>query len=458
VADALIVPFAGEGSGAGGLTWGQQAIWRAFEALGQPMWLTRVKELPQGTTVEDVADQIAYQLSRHQSLRTRLIVTDDAPIQQVVSASGEFELSIVDVADDDDPHQVATEIEDRWQERDAHYDWANDWPVRFAVVRHRGVLRYQVRGFSHIVADGFGAMVLQEDLAARDPVTGAPPGPVTATQPLEEAQWQASPAGKRRSLLAEQYWERLLRSVPARRFPEPADKPEARYGRVFFDSRAAYIAIQAIAARTKFDTSPVLFAAFSVGMAQASGINPLMPRLYANNRFRPGLAKAVSQIAQTCPCLIDVAGITFDEAVQRAYYASLSAYRNSYFEPVKIREVLAAVSAERGEQVDVNLVCNDTRLRSPRGAADSPLSPEDIAAAAPLTTMTWEDRPALEDFCTFIFQDSDEVTHRGAPPTVNVVVAVDTHYVPRAYVEGCLRELEAIVIRAAFDPDVPTGV
>jgi hypothetical protein len=457
VADTLIVPFAGEGSGIAGLTWGQQAIWRAFEAMGRPIWLTGVSKVPAGHTVEDMADLMAYQMSRHQSLRTRLMVTDDAPVQQMVSASGELELTIVDVDGDDDPYQVAKAIEDHWQEHDLGYDLANDWPVRVTIVRHRGIPLYQVRALSHIVTDGYGVLALRRDLAARDPVTGEPPGPVTAMQPLEEAQWQASQPGKRRSHMAEQYWERLLRTVPARRFPEPAGQPQARYSRVFFDSRAAYLALQAIAARVKLDTSPVLLAAFTVGMARVTGINPLMPRMYASNRFRPRLADAVSPIAQTCPCVIDVAGITFDEAVRRAYYASLSAFKNAYFEPVKIRELVAAVSAERGEDVDVNLVYNDIRF-SPREAPDPPPGPKDIADALPPTTLTVEERPDLEDLCNFTFQDSEAVTRHGAPPTVNAMVLVDDHYLPRSAVTACLRDMEAMLIRGACDPEVPTGV
>jgi hypothetical protein len=59
-------------------------------------------------------------------------------------------------------------------------------------------------------------------------------------------------------------------------------------------------------------------------------------------------------------------------AVKRTYYASLGAYKNACFEPVKIRELLAATSAERGEEIDLNFVYNDSRLDSPRG-----VSPED---------------------------------------------------------------------------------
>lgn len=457
MANTVIVPFGGEGSGTAGLTWGQQAIWRAFELCGQPIWLTGITQVPAGLTPTDLADRMAYQMSRHQSLRTRLIVTDDAPIQQVVSASGELEMSIVDAGDDDDPHQVAKAIQTGWDEGDGHYDFATTWPVRVTIVRHRGVPVYQVRALSHIVADSFGVLALRRDLAART-VTGHPPGPVVAMQPLEEARWQASPAGGRHGEMTAKYWQRLLRRIPARRFPEPADKPQARYCRIYFDSRAAHLAIQAIAARTKFGTSSVLLAALAVGMARATGINPLVPRLYVSNRFRPRLADAVSPIAQTCPVVVDVADATFDEAVRRAYYSSLSAYKHAYFEPVKIRELVAAVSAERGEHMDVDFVCNDIRRPSRREVTNSPVQRHDIEAALPLTTLTCEERADAEDSCNFTFQDSEALTDQDAPPTIHATVLVDDHYLPRAQISSCLREMEASLISAAFDPRATTGV
>ena len=458
VADGLIVPFSGEGSGTARLTWGQQAIWRAFEVCGQPIWLTGITQVPVGLRASDLADRMAYQMSRHQSLRTRLIVADDAPVKQVVAASGELELNIVDTADGDDPYQVAKAIESGWAEGDGSYDFATAWPVRVTVVRHRGVPVYQVRALSHIVADSFGVLALRRDQAEWTPVSGEPPRPVTAMQPLEEARWQASPAGQRHNETTGKYWQRLLRTIPARRFPEPADKPQERYCRFFFDSRAAHLAIQAIAARTRFGTSSVLLAALAVGMARASGVNPLVPRLYVSNRFRPRLADAVSPIAQTCPLVIDVAGVTFDEAVRRAYYSSLVAYKHGYFEPVKIREQVAAVSAERGEQLDVDFVYNDIRLPSLREVTDSRVGRHDVETALPLTTLTCVERPAAEDFCNFTFHDSEAVTYQGSPPTIHATVLVDDHYVPRSWVSRCLREIEASLISAAFDPNATTGV
>ncbi|SRR6266487_685541 len=451
VAERVLVPFAGEGSGRGGLSWGQQAIWRDFEVVGTPIWLTGLQAVPDGWTVDDAADQLAYIMGRHQSMRTTLLVDGDRPVQQVVHDSGQIYLQVIDADGGEGPLAIAKALEEKWKEHDLVYDYANDWPVRMALIRHQGKAAYYVRAVSHVVTDGFGALAMYKDIIARDPVTGRPGGPITAMEPLEQAQWQASPAGKRRTQAAEQHWERLLRAIPARRFGEPANPAQAaRYGRLTFDSRAAYLASQAIAARTEVANSPVLLAAFAVGLARATGINPVVLRLYVSNRFRPRLAATVSPIAQTCPCVIDVAGITFDEAVKRTYYASLGAYKHAYFEPVRIRELVVAVGEQRGAEIDLSCLYNDIRLTSPRDASGPLPGPRDIRAALARTALRWQDRQNPEGQFNIMIEDS--------PDTISVLMVLDTHYLGLAQAEATLRGMEDMVVAAACDPDAPTGV
>jgi hypothetical protein len=449
VAERLLVAFAGEGSGVGELTWGQQTVWRGIESRGTPIILTGVAPLPEGTTTADVADDVGFLMSRHQSLRTRLQFSDDGRIRQVVAGSGELRLEIVDADDDAGPRKAADALATEYEK--AERDYANDWPIRTAVIRHKGVPAYWVVATCHIVTDGFGAKALFADLRARDPATGKASRPVTAIQPLEQARWQGSPAGRRQSEAAQRYWGRLLRTIPPRRFAESHDKRQPRYWEVIYNSPAAYLAIKAIAARRELDTTPVLLAAFAVAMTRVTGISPVVLRVMVSNRFRPRFADSVSPVSQTCPCVIDVVGITVDEAVTRAWRASVGAYKHAYFEPVKIRELLAAVSTERGEEIDLNCVFNDRRMATPRGVEGPPPGPEEVRAALPCTTLKWEDQTDdPTDECHIHVYDS--------PDSVNVMVQFDTHYVSPDDVEAILRGMEAVSLKAAFDPDAPTGV
>ena len=449
MAQGLVVAFSGEGSGTAGLSWGQQTVWRGIEARGRPNWLTGVEQLPGGVTADDVSATMSFLMSRHQSLRTRLRPGADGRLQQVLVSSGTAWLEIVDADDEADPYVFARELEAAFDKADR--DYAQGWPLRMAVVRHRGVPVYQVMAMCHTTSDGFGVLAMLADLAARDPRTGAASGPVTAMQALEQARVQASPTGQRQSRAAQRHWERVLHAIPARRFPGSRDQRQPRWWEVIYDSPAGFLAMQAVAARTGVDTSPVLLAAFAVALARTTGVSPVVPRVQVNNRFRPRFADTVSPIAQTCPCVIDVTGNSFDEAVARAYRASMAAYKNAYFEPARIRALVVAAGHDRGEDIDVDLVYNDRRLATPREAAGSRPDPDALRAALPRTTLTWTEQ---SDEPT----DSCHIHIRDSPDSINVLVGFDTHYVSPADLEGVLRGVESALVEAAFDGSVPVGV
>jgi Condensation domain len=449
VAEGLVVAFSGEGSGTADLSWGQQTVWRGIEARGTPIWLTGVEQFRDGTTMDDVAATMSFLMSRHQSLRTRLRRGDDGRMQQFLVSSGTAWLEIVDADDEADPYVFARELEATFDKADL--DYAQGWPLRMAAVRHRGVPVYRVVAMCHTTSDGFGVLALLADLAARDPLTGAASGPVTAMQALEQARVQAGPTGQRQSRSAERHWERVLHAIPPRRFPESRDRRQPRWWEVTYDSPAAYLAMQAVAARTGVDTSPVLLAAFAVALARTTGVSLAVPRVQVNNRFRPRFADTVSPIAQTCPCVIDVAGISFDEAVTRAYRASMAAYKNAYFEPARIRALVAAAGHDRGEDIDVDLVYNDRRLDVPREAASSLPDPQELRAALPRTTLSWTDQ---SDEPT----DSCHIHIRDSADSITVLVGFDTHYVSPADLEAVLRGVESALVEAAFDGSVPVGL
>jgi hypothetical protein len=441
VAGKVAVSFAGEGSGRGELSWGQQTVWRSVEARGAPMILSGVEPVPAGKTVADVAAELGFLMSRHQSLRTRLVHGDDGGMSQVVAGSGETSVEIIDVDDDADPREAADTLEKSYET--AQRDYANDWPIEITVIRHRGVPVYQVLAVDHMSTDGFGTDVMASDLVGRDTVTGCAKGPVTAMPPLEQAAWQGSDAGRRQSDRAVRYWENLLRNMPRDRFPPSRDKRSPRYWEVRYKSRAAYLASQLIAARLEVDTTPVMLAAVSVAAARVSGINPVVPRLMVSNRFRSRFAESVSPIAQTCPCAVDVAGVTFDEAVRQAKRSSIAAYKYAYFEPVRIRETLAAVGAERGEDLDVDFVVNDRR--GPRAVTGPLPTAREVRAAVSRTTLEWADPTDNHmDVCHLHLVGSPDVLD-----VLEVLVLFDSHYVSPGDMETLLRTVEEIMVEAA---------
>jgi hypothetical protein len=208
-----------------------------------------------------------------------------------------------------------------------------------------------------------------------------------------------------------------------------------------------YLAVRAITDRTGGDPAPVLLAAFVVALARVTGINPVVTQAIVSNRFRPELAKVVSPVNENGLIVVDVAGTTFDDAVQRSRGASLLGCKHAYYDPDRLDELVARINRERGEQIDIACVFNN-QFREPVGPVPTA---EQARAALPQTVLTW-DRP-LE-----LFNERLMVTVNDVPDTMEVMAEVDTCHVAAADVEALLHGMLATVVEAAFDPAAPTRV
>jgi hypothetical protein len=208
-----------------------------------------------------------------------------------------------------------------------------------------------------------------------------------------------------------------------------------------------------VAARTGVSTSTVLLAAFAVMMSRLTGGQPAVVQVVVSNRFRPGFAASVSPVNQTGLCVIDVADVTFDEVVARAWKATVAAYKFAYYDPRGREELIASVSAERGETVDVGCFLNDRRIasRSEPDAAQPPPGRQALRSALRRSELSWgfrRDRPTGR--CFLLIDD--------VPDMVFYEMVADTDYVSPADMEACLRGMEDVTVTAALDPAARTGV
>jgi hypothetical protein len=442
--DRILVRFEGDDSGVGELTWGQRDIWEGMRRLGSSLGVGGVVPLASGTEVQDVADMLRFLVSRHQSLRTCLRFTSEDEPRQVVSGSGEVPLDIVDADDGDDPAEVAQAQWNRYYETE--FDYQREWPIRTAVVRHHGRPTHLVALCCHLATDGFGAEVLRADLARRE--AGSVP-PVTARQPLEQARWQQSPVGRRHSEATLRHWAEVLRTVPARRFPEPAqpsepsEPSEPRFREVNFVSPATHLAALLVARRTEVGSTPVLLAALSVALAQVTRINPVFSQLVVNNRFRPGLAEAVSPLCGAGFCAIDGTAPDFGLVVTRTWQAMLRAGKHAYYDPDRMWELIARIGRERGEPIDRACIFNDRR--APDREEHRPVTAADVLAARPRSTLRWVRplNPASEAFFFYVNDVAD---------TVDILLSVDTHRISAETVENFLHRMEGVLVEAALQP------
>ncbi len=436
-----------------------------MQHTGRTMNIGGVMPLPEGTPVEEIAAVLQFAVSRHQALRTTLQVDNDRPPgvlpRQTVDESGETILHIVDIDETDDPAAIAEELRSRYET--TAFDYANEWPVRMGVVRSAGALTHLVVQYSHLAVDGLGIDAIARDLAHRDPQTNRPTAPVSGTQPLQIAQAQASPAGRRQSDKALRYWENQLATVPAQRFTPSDDPREPRFWEIFCYSPAMHLAMRSISARTAAHTSHVLLAAYAVAIARVTRRTPSVAQLVVSNRFRPGFADAVTQLSQTGICVIDVADCVFDDVVARAWKASAGASLHGYYDGDAHQQLLDDIARRRGEKIDLSCFVNDRRIVAPD---EPPPTEDELRAALPRTRLRWDRKQPIFDGSLFLQVDSApdvNVPGRLVPeeqqqPAVYFAIWADTHALAPRDIEACARELEAVTVEAAFNGKAATRV
>ncbi len=420
------VAFEGPGAGEAPLSWGQQDIWASMTRFGEQLPLGGVTPLPAGTTVEDVAGELRYLMSRYQVLRTRLRFAAGAVPRQVVAAAGEVTLEVLDAGD---PAAGAAAMLERYRREPV--DFTSDWPIRMGVVRHRGTPTHLCAVIWHLAMDHAGAAVMLREVAARvqDPVAGM--------QPLEQAGWQASEAGARQSRSALRHWERVLRAMPAP-WPVVSRRPERpRHWKGRLVSPAIPLATRMLAERTGADPATTLLAAFAVAVRRCAGVDPVPVLLVTSNRFRSGLADVVAPVAQPGLCLVSVADGAFGTVLDGARRAATAAYKHAYYDTAGKESLVARVAAERGPQFRVDFHLNDRR------GPDLPAVAGTLSHAVARRTLDWT--PFKDTPSSRIFVHADD-----APGATVLTCYADTHHVSLAEASTVLTTLESTLADAAL--------
>jgi hypothetical protein len=466
--DQTMVPFSGP-AGTAPLTWGQKAIlirmreagwresgWHREGTFGRLAALTAgfYTEEPEDTTVQGIAAQLSDMMSRHAALRLRLGNDSHGRPCQLVSGSGEMPLGIVTVPDAEDPADVIKYANELWFSRMfAPVDLDRDLPVQMAVIRHRGVIRYRVWTIHNIAVDGEAATLLAFD----EPADGRRADPGVASI-LDLAQREQTTALRRASDRAMRHWESHLRQIPPLTFGEPTH-PDGRLGERYwhgeFSSPAAHLAILAIAARTRTDTSRVLLAILAIAVGRVTGVRQLTTRIFVNNRFRPGYAEIIAPLNQASVVTIDLADATVDEVVARTRRAMLPAGLYGYYDPDQLQELRARLDAERGYPGWITCVISDGRLRTKPDAEavarGDQVTMEQIRQKLPATTMTWNGTIDVSP-------DQARFTVDNRPESIFINLIFDMHCFTEAQVEALARGIEDVAVAAAFNPEVPAAI
>jgi Condensation domain len=455
--DRMVVQFAGAEAGTQPLTWGQKAILQDMQDSGNQFTMWGMFDLPEGSTVADAAARLSGLMGRHAALRMRLATGSAGRQCQEIAGPGQTSLDILTLPDEAGragAARYAAGLMETWPL--VRFDFHRDWPLRMAVVRHRGACLHLVWVLSHLAADGGANQLLLDDLIAAG-TTGRTAGGPGRMQLTDIAASEQTPQLRQLSSRTMRHWEAQLRHIPAQTFGEPAHlagRPQPRYWQARFISPAAHLAMLAIAGRTGTDASRVTLAVIATAIGRATGVQPLTIKLMVSNRFRPGLAGVIAPIAQNSVVTFDLAGISVDEVVARARGAALTAGMRAYYDPDELREVTARLDAERGYPAAVTCRVNDQRamiMRAEAAAGPVEVTPELLAHRLAETSLTWlGQRDNMHEQANILIENR--------PDVLSLHMMWDRWSLTDGQVEALLRGVEEVAVAAAFDPAAPTRV
>jgi hypothetical protein len=441
------VRFSCGSSGQGPATWGQRAIWDAVRRLGADAPRYNVSlgfPVEPGIPTPRVLEALADLLGLHQSLRTRLEPDDSGELHQILDASGESPVYLLESdADHAEQHgrSLLAELEA------LPFDCAREWPMRLAMVETGGRMSFVGFCLAHTAVDGWGLGRVVADLFAL--AGGDTPEQVRerhpAMQPLEEAAYQVSDRGRRRDANARQFWTRKLRLGPQRLFPARHPAPEdARFPNAVLNSPALARAVEQVAVGHRASGSSVLLAAASTMVSRLTGTPDAVFQVVVNNRFRPELTHAVSTVAQEGLIHVPAVGGEFAETVRRAQSVTLSAYRNAYYDKRLLDADIDRLLTEEGVAADRSCFFNDIRDLVPHYPLDDDPSQLPLAVSRKLTTLQW---PVEFDPRSGV---SFAMDAQHAPGSLELAMTADSSLLPRADMERFLYGMEELVVGEAL--------
>ncbi|MDH6131219.1 hypothetical protein P3T37_000588 [Kitasatospora sp. MAA4] len=437
-------------AGTGPATWGQRAIWGVVTRLGDdaprynlPIDLPVTPPRPVARVLADLTELLRL----HDSLHTRLLPDGADGLEQVVDGSGELAVQVRQCAAAEAPAVSADLLQEL---AGRSFDHARQWPLRVGLVECEGAVHRLVLAASHAAMDYWGLGRLLRDLQSIESGESAESlrRSRPAQQPLEAAEFQASPIGRRRDEAARRYWCEQLAAGPRRMFREPAAPelaadPDRRFPNAVLRSPALAVAVGRVAAGLEVSDAAVLLGAASHQLARMSGSSDVLFQVVVGNRFQPAAAASVSTVAQEAVFLLTDADRDLADVVRRTRSVSFSAFRHAGYDKWALEREVAQL-VEKGEAADHSYWWNDTRDPGV-GPFDTVEQPR--AALGELigrTELSWPTQfPPRRNVSVAV----DVLT---APGALDLAMTADPAVLTREGMERFLRGVEGLVVGEAI--------
>lgn len=451
-------------SGSGPATWGQQAIWDVVRNLGSDAARYNVSvgaPVPPGVPVSLVLDSLRQLVLLHESLRTRLVLSEDGRLEQVVDATGIVPVYTRQCPDEEAQREGEALLAEIVRQP---FETGREWPIRVGLVESAGFVRHIAFAMSHTAADAWGlqCMVLNLTSIAMGEQVDQISARRFAPQPLEEAAFQSSARGLRQDLTARRYWSEKLQAGSHRLFPNrPGGMDGPLFPNAVLNSPALHHAVGQVAAQRQVSSSSVLLAAASTMICRLSGSPDAMLQIVVNNRFLPRLTHSVSTVAQEGLFHLPDVGvgggsgaagqeIYFPDVVRRTHAATLAVYRNAYYNKGLLNRDIEELEAMDGATADRSCFLNDVRGLMPP-AQDESETPAATTAPVPLekernrTTLRWPIEFEPRQNTTFALDALD------APGSIELSMTADSAVISRAGMEQFLYGIEDLVVHDALE-------
>ncbi|MFD8483044.1 condensation domain-containing protein [Kitasatospora sp. NPDC059673] len=441
ISRTVTVRWAGGEPRRGPLTLGQTNMIRCILRDGAAdVDIHDVWPVPPGVRTGAVIEALRALTVRHEALRTVFPHPEgELPSEQLVAAAGEFAVTVHE-ADPlpADPAGFADALARRT--RLAPFDLGRDHPLRATVLTSRGVPVQLALVAGHAAADGSALAVLREEWTAL--LAGERlPEPDSLT-PLQLAEEEAGPAGRRKAAASLRYWERILATAPQAMFAEPravtAGGPAAR---LTLRSARGGSALARAAARLGVPASTVLLTAWCALVAHRAGQCVYVGAAPTANRYKAELARAVTPLSQDALLRLDVTAPGFDALLGTAWAAALNAYRHSRFDALRLWEMIERTTVQRGSRFGRDVVYNDV------SGLPGALRPAAATAGAdPELELTWGPEQSLPTgLLAFVYRTE---------PVLHLALWPNPQLFDRAEAAGFLTGLVQL-LEAAADHDVP---
>jgi hypothetical protein len=447
------VQFTGERAGEGPFTLGQLNVSAWVSGIVDDLYAILRAELPvpEVVSVDDVARAVAVLIGRHESLRTTY-VPGEQPHQRVAAAGVQL-------------LEVCSLGEGQWgpQDRPAAGEALIRWlrespdpgrrPVRVvvAVAPDDGnrVIACAAR-FSHLAVDHGAIEILKRDFAG---LLGEP-APQQAGrrghQPLDQAEQEATPAGRRRADAALDYLREQSWRIPRCLYALPGARTIGESLVVELSSVAAAMAVLRIAARTRTSRSSVVLTAVCAVVARRASYPELVFPLVSSNRFERHLVDYVGSLAQVPIATVEIAGRSFDELAGHTWTKAMEASRHARYHPVKRAAMAELIEHERGLRLIYDPMFNSLVPESWSGfTADAEFQPGEIDDALARTELRWRPIPVSGNPIQFSLNQIDGRLRLH-------VWNADAGLLPRAELESVLLAVERLLVAAAHG-DVAYG-